>query len=134
MSTLRYWQDDDRKSDYITYYHDKEEEYVPVYKILKEMYDEDKANLYIYDSEEEYRYKYSECYFRNYVRYSYYHNELTSTQSDDLVVLDDNVESEVDDETNEVIGVETTPISNIEKDVKEYEEESTFASNKFIYT
>jgi hypothetical protein len=137
MATLRYWNDDDRKNDYITYYDNKEEEHVPVYKILKEMYDEDKANLYIYDSEEEYIYKYGECYFENYIKYSYDYNEFypmspsQSSQSDDLIVSDNNGESDVDYDNDTIVDVSV----HIEKDVKEQDDEqSIVTSNKFIYT
>lgn len=52
MSYSTYWNDDDRDTTYIgctrkTY--DDEEEYVPVFKILKEMYDEDKEAMYCHE-------------------------------------------------------------------------------------
>jgi hypothetical protein len=136
MTFLRYWNDDDRKNDYITYYDNKEEEHIPVYKILKEMYDEDKENLYIYDLDEEYRYKYSECYYDNYNSYSYDFNDLYPMSLSSH--LDDNVESDVEvveDDDNTSAGVETIA-SCIEKDVKEHDEETyqNIACNKFIYT
>lgn len=52
--TPRPWNDDDRNiHDHISYSSGSYQEHIPVYKILKEMYDEDKARIYWIDSEKE---------------------------------------------------------------------------------
>lgn len=77
----RKWNDDDRYNDYISYHYNDESEYVPVFKVLKEMYDEDKANLYQYDLEEEYLYKYGELLYEEVYANGFY-EELYSDYYD----------------------------------------------------
>ena len=131
MTTRYYWNDDDRKNDYISYYDRKEDEYVPVYKILKEMYDEDKANLYIYDTEEEYHYKYGQYYFDKYCDYyneyysPYYDFAISSkvdidTNEDAVVLCDAVVENEIEQQEN----VEEEQVVEFIDEIK----------SKFIYT
>ena len=51
LYTPRPWNDDDRDTrDYISYYSVNYEEYVPVYKIMKEYLDEEKAKIYNIDT------------------------------------------------------------------------------------
>lgn len=136
--TYRHWNDDERKNDYIPYYDNKEPEHVPVYKYLKEMYDEDKANLYIYDSEEEYRYMYGEYYFDRYSEYLYeYYGAYYELSSFPDVFEDDEEPLEVNeyDADREA----ESDIENIEKYVEkdksaDIEEESIIECSKFIYT
>lgn len=53
--TSRPWNDDDRDiHDHIPYCHSNTEEFIPVHKILKQMYDEDKERLYYIDAYKEY--------------------------------------------------------------------------------
>ena len=61
-----YWNDDDRDVSYVTYKCSKpveEDEYIPVYRIIKEMYDEDKEAMYCTD--DSHSYSSYQC-FRNY--------------------------------------------------------------------
>lgn len=52
-----HWEDDERNTRvHISYHSDDEEPYIPVYKILKQMYDEEKEALYVYDSYDEYNF------------------------------------------------------------------------------
>lgn len=103
MTTRYQWNDDDRKNDYISYYDNKEEEYVPVYKILKEMYDEDKAKLYNYKLDEEYQYKYGQDYFN---KYCDYYNEYYSQINDSYTP------SSVDSETDVCYDVVNEDLQN----------------------
>lgn len=110
-----FWNDDERKMDYISYYDDyKTEEYIPVYKILKEMYDEDKANLYIYSSEEEYSYKYGTLFYEEFYQRYY---ELYGDCYDFYPIS--SIESDVEEEndTNENTYMETNLCTNNEGSV-----------------
>lgn len=138
MTTRYQWNDDDRKNDYISYHDINEEEYVPVYKILKQMYDEDKANLYIYDTEEEYQYKYGQYYFNKYYDYysDYYskYNETFTTSN-----VDSDVEYIREDvavvQTDETLGEKEEEQQIDNNDVDEQQVECIDAiKTKFIYT
>lgn len=133
MANWYQWNDDDRKNDYISYYNRKEEEYVPVYKILKEMYDEDKANLYIYDTEEEYQYKYGQFCFTKYCEYySEYYSEYNSIYYDNHKVS--NVDIDTYDE-DVVVQNNNTIESEIEKNNDNEEQQvECINKSKFIYT
>lgn len=94
----REWNDDDRVNDYISYHYDDTVPHVPVYKILKEMYDEDKAKLYHYDLEEEYIQRYGEVLFEDIYEYGYYQDmysdyydiySVTSGVASDIEVIED---------------------------------------------
>jgi hypothetical protein len=53
--TPRPWNDDDRDiHDYISYYSEDYEEYIPIYKIMKEYLDEEKERIYNIDSSIDY--------------------------------------------------------------------------------
>lgn len=64
MSTT-YWNDDERSLDlkmmptYDVTYDNFEEEYIPIYRILKEMYDEEKEKLYVDSNNLYYPYNYN---------------------------------------------------------------------------
>lgn len=132
------WNDDDRVNDYISYHYDQKEDYIPVYKLLKEMYDEDKKNLYIYDAEEEYRYIYGECYYEKY-QTNYYEmlsdyyeiysvSSVVDSEEDDAGMsdVDWDICPKIPEDVNEVV----------EDDVKNKrtdEEIVSLNSNKFIY-
>lgn len=140
MATRYYWNDDDRKNDYISYHDTKEEEYVPVYKILKEMYDEDKAKLYIYDTEEEYQYLYGQYYFDKYCEYYSIYYDLNSTAYVDSDV-DSDVDNDVQLDTNKSLeepivekdnSHENDETKKVEND--EYDECINEIKSKFIYT
>lgn len=87
MTTVPYmsrqWNDDDRNTkDYISYYTEECFEYVHVWKILKEMYDEDKCNLYIHDSYGHFAYSDPMVAFPNCDDYDYdYDYEYSDTGS-----------------------------------------------------
>ncbi len=125
MASRYFWNDDDRKNDYINY-HEKEEEYVPVFKILKEMYDEDKANLYIYDAEEEYQYKYGQYYFNRYCAYYDEYSSVSNLDSDTYNISENDVVVPQDD----VLENETENV-----DTEEQQEDCIDKITcKFIYT
>lgn len=137
MTTRYQWNDDDRKNDYISYHDINEEEYVPVYKILKQMYDEDKANLYIYDTEEEYQYKYGQYYFNTYCDYYSRYNETFTTSNVDSEIHDSDVDISEDIvvvQTDETLGEkeeQQTDNNNIDE---QHVECIDAIKTKFIYT
>lgn len=134
MASFYRWNDDDRKNDYISYYDRKEEEYVPIYKILKEMYDEDKANLYIYDTEEEYQYKYGQFCFDKYCEYySEYYTEYYSMYVDNH----DNISSNVDSDTydDDIVQNNNAIEAEIENNNNEEQQQGEcIDKSKFMYT
>jgi hypothetical protein len=145
MTTRYNWNDDDRKNDYISYYHRKDEEYVPVYKILKEMYDEDKANLYIYDTEEEYQYKYGQYYFNRYCDYydeCYSPSNLDDINTDDTNTYDNDGEDISDHvvETDDIVEENRNDVEKVEQvehdDSVEAQQVECIdeTKSKFIYT
>lgn len=140
MTTRYQWNDDDRKNDYISYYDRKEEEYVPVYKILKEMYDEDKANLYIYDTEEEYQHRYGPFYFNRYCEYfNEYYSKFNETyqsshvdSDEDDISEDVQIENIVEENKNDTEKKERFDMND---DVEEEQVECIDETkSKFIYT
>lgn len=99
----REWNDDDRVNDYISYHYNDTPPHVPVYTILKEMYDEDKARLYHYDLEEEYAFRYGEALYEEVYENGYYQElysdyydiySVTSGLASDIDVIED---SDVED-------------------------------------
>jgi hypothetical protein len=128
----REWNDDDRVNDYISYHYDQSEVYVPVYKILKEMYDEEKANLYIYDVEEEYIYMYGTYYYEKYYEMLSDYYEIYSMSS----VVDSDSENEEDDyitdEDKSNVSMKKDDDTIIDK-VDEEETSMSTETNKFIY-
>lgn len=138
MSTVksyvpRNWNDDDRYNDYISYHYNNEPEYVPVYKVLKEMYDEDKAKLYQYDLEEEYLYKYGELLYEE-VYVNGFYEELYCDNYDIYsetsgVVSDEEVfeASEIDDDRQD-----KNPNEHYEE-AKIFDEGNETYQSKFIY-
>lgn len=124
----REWNDDDRVNDYISYHYEDSEQHVPVFKILKEMYDEDKAALYCYDLEEEYKYKYGELLYED----VYYLQELYGDYYETYSVSsgaasDDDVSSDVEEHHAEPVAQEP------KQEVAEIGEVETSCQAKFIY-
>lgn len=88
-----------------------EEPYIPVYKILKEMYDEEKQAMYIYDSYNEYNY-----YDVVYNDYDYMFDE-----------------GDMWSEALPLISTDQCCMSDSEEQVQCDETASCFTSNKFYY-
>lgn len=137
----REWNDDERGRDYISYNYTDTGLYVPVFKILKEMYDEDKAKLYEYDLEEEYNYLYGEylydeLYSNNYC--SDYYNDVYCQANSDTERVDDSDDQEDDDgdDDDDVETLDATSIDVVE-DVdtpkKQVESIKEPEQGKFIY-
>lgn len=136
----REWNDDDRYNDYISYHYDDTPQHVPVYKILKEMYDEDKARLYQYDLEEEYLYKYGELLYDEVYTNGFYeelysdyydiYSETSGIMSDTDVIEDTDVE-DYRQESTEKTKEDTTVVVGGEDDVVGEDKEPY--QSKFIY-
>jgi hypothetical protein len=136
----REWNDDDRYNDYISYHYDDTPQHVPVYKILKEMYDEDKARLYQYDLEEEYLYKYGELLYDEVYTNGFYeelysdyydiYSETSGIMSDTDVIEDTDVE-DYRQESTEKTKEDTTVVVVGEDDVVGEDKEPY--QSKFIY-
>jgi hypothetical protein len=99
--SLSIWNDDDRDTSYMPIYPsrkndiiDEEDEYIPIHKILKELYDEEKEALYVYNRTDIYNY-----YKPN--NYIYYYDESDDYyySSDDC---DDNYDNYDDDESETI--------------------------------
>jgi hypothetical protein len=108
----REWNDDDRYNDYISYHYVDTPQHIPVYKILKEMYDEDKARLYQYDLEEEYLHKYGELLYDEVYTNGFY-EELYSDDYDIYsetsgIVSDSDVEDYCQDTENSTENTDKT--------------------------
>lgn len=126
----RNWNDDDRYNDYISYHCNSEPEYVPVYKLLKEMYDEDKANLYQYDLEEEYLYKYGELLYEEVYANGFY-EELYSDYYD-IYSETSGAVSDVEASDNEEDRQDKNLDDNYDEAKMNDEDNDTYQS-KFIY-
>lgn len=126
----REWNDDDRGRDYISYNYTDSGLYVPVFTILKEMYDEDKAKLYEYDLDEEYNYLYGEyLYDEVYSNEFYsddYYNDVYSPIQSDTEGMNETDDEENDDKVDASVEEVDTPKKQAEP-IKEPDQ------GKFIY-
>ena len=143
MATTSYrrheWNDDERKNDYIPYHSDDYFEYIPVYKILKEMYDEDKAALYCYNAEDEFNYKYCECLYDDMYLYSDYYDTYSETSNSTVEtdVEEDNASEgeETDQDVNQNVNQNVKQVSETTNDADHEKTDETEIScqSKFIY-
>lgn len=124
----REWNDDDRYNDYISYLYEDTLQYVPVYKLLKEMYDEEKAKLYQYDLDEEYLYKYGELLYDEVYTNGYY-EELYYEMYSETGDVSDTEDIDLQDEGQHLQPVDIKTVSD---DVGDYEDKEVYKS-KFIY-
>ena len=120
-----HWNDDDRDTkDIITYYDDRissyKDEYIPVYQIMKEYYDEQKYELCSNSSQENSNYQSN--YKSNY-KYCWEEYE-TDTDRETEISIDASNFSQSDDESTNKDSTD---------DVDQLEVEDTVVDNKFVY-
>lgn len=112
-----HWNDDERDTkDYLQYYEDRIGDkspwvdYIPVYKVLKELYDDEKKALYHYDSLS------SDEYEEN----DYFSEDTNSNGTEDMHLSDDDV-------------IEQPQVQNLTND-KENQDVPEVSTSKFMYT
>lgn len=116
-----HWNDDDRDTkDIITYYDDRissrKDEYIPVYQIMKEYYDEQKYELCSNSSQENFNYKY--C----------WEEYESDTDRETEFSIDASNFSQSDDESTNKDSAD-----NLDQVEDEVEVEDTVVDNKFVY-
>ncbi len=128
----REWNDDDRVNDYISYHYEDSEQHVPVFKILKQMYDEEKDALYCYDLEEEYKYTYGELLYEDvfYLQQLYGDYYDTYSVSSGAASDADDVSSDVDEYLTETV---SEPVAQVQESKQEIGEVEASCQSKFIY-